>query len=145
MYTIQEILVIKKMSGKGFSCANKEAETSLTILFILKVDNCCFCVKCYLCSEKTNPLSKLLRIWDFLICIFKTTTARFYSGYNIRSCWCLLSCILFYLNQGSNNSFAKEAGMKAHCYHQLVIWVQLWEDISKSVKLYLASRIVIKV
>lgn len=75
--------------------------------------------------RKKNPLSKLLRIWDFLICIFKTTTARFYSGYNIRSCRFLLSCILFYLNQGSNNSFAKEAGMKAHCYHQLVIWVQL--------------------
>lgn len=55
-----------------YSVLKKKATTFVTLLYIKKVDICCFYVKMsiYLCSEK--KLCKLSRIWfsDFLICIF---------------------------------------------------------------------------
>lgn len=69
-----------------YSVLKKKATTFLTLLYIIKVDICCFYVKMsiYLCSEK--KLCKLSRISDFLIFFFfGTTTSRLYSGYNINS------------------------------------------------------------
>lgn len=54
-----------------YSVLKKKATTFVTLSYIIKVDICCFYVKMsiYLCSEK-KKLCKLLRISDFLICIF---------------------------------------------------------------------------
>lgn len=70
-----------------YSVLKKKATTFLTLLYIIKVDICCFYVKMsiYLCSEKkTLQIIKNLRLLDFYF-FFGTTTSRLYSGYNINS------------------------------------------------------------
>lgn len=67
-----------------YSVLKKKATTFLTLLYIIKVDICCFYVKMsiYLCSEKkTLQIIKNLRLLNLYF--FGTTTSRLYSGYNI--------------------------------------------------------------
>lgn len=67
-----------------YSVLKKKATTFLTLLYIIKVDICCFYVKMsiYLCSEKkTVQIIKNLRLLNLYF--FGTTTSRLYSGYNI--------------------------------------------------------------
>lgn len=69
-----------------YSVLKKKATTFLTLLYIIKVDICCFYVKMsiYLCSEKkTLQIIKNLRLLNLYF--FGTTTSRLYSGYNINS------------------------------------------------------------
>lgn len=67
-----------------YSVLKKKATTFVTLLYIIKVDICCFYVKMsiYLCSEKkTLQIIKNLRLLNLYF--FGTTTSRLYSGYNI--------------------------------------------------------------
>lgn len=67
-----------------YSVLKKKATTFVTLLYIIKVDICCFYVKMsiYLCSEKkTVQIIKNLRLLNLYF--FGTTTSRLYSGYNI--------------------------------------------------------------
>lgn len=67
-----------------YSVLKKKATTFVTLLYIIKVDICCFYVKMsiYLCSEKkTLKIIKNLRLLNLYF--FGTTTSRLYSGYNI--------------------------------------------------------------
>lgn len=67
-----------------YSVLKKKATTFVTLLYIIKVDICCFYVKMsiYLCSEKkTLQIMKNLRLLNLYF--FGTTTSRLYSGYNI--------------------------------------------------------------
>lgn len=67
-----------------YSVLKKKATTFVTLLYIIKVDICCFYVKMsiYLCSEKKNlQIIKNLRFLNLYF--FGTTTSRLYSGYNI--------------------------------------------------------------
>lgn len=67
-----------------YSVLKKKATTFVTVLYIIKVDICCFYVKMsiYLCSEKkTLQIIKNLRLLNLYF--FGTTTSRLYSGYNI--------------------------------------------------------------
>lgn len=69
-----------------YSVLKKKATTFVTLLYIIKVDICCFYVKMsiYLCSEKkTLQIIKNLRLLNLYF--FGTTTSRLYSGYNINS------------------------------------------------------------
>lgn len=67
-----------------YSVLKKKATIFVTLLYIIKVDICCFYVKMliYLCSEKkTLQIIKNLRLLNLYF--FGTTTSRLYSGYNI--------------------------------------------------------------
>lgn len=67
-----------------YSVLKKKATTFVTLLYIIKVDICCFYIKMsiYLCSEKkTLQIIKNLRLLNLYF--FGTTTSRLYSGYNI--------------------------------------------------------------
>lgn len=67
-----------------YSVLKKKATTFVTLLYIIKVDICCFYVKMsiYLCSEKkTLQIIKNLGLLNLYF--FGTTTSRLYSGYNI--------------------------------------------------------------
>lgn len=68
-----------------YSVLKKKATTFVTLLYIIKVDICCFYVKMsiYLCSEKkTLQIIKNLRLLNLYF--FGTTTSRLYSGYKIK-------------------------------------------------------------
>lgn len=68
-----------------YSVLKKKATTFVTLLYIIKVDICCFYVKMsiYLCSEKKKTLQIIKNLRLLNLYFFGTTTSRLYSGHNI--------------------------------------------------------------
>lgn len=89
-----------------YSVLKKKATTFLTLLYIIKVDICCFYVKMsiYLCSEKkTLQIIKNLRLFNFYFFLGPQHQDFILDIILIQSCECFISsaCIVFHLNQSS--------------------------------------------